>query len=59
MNSLKQTLLAKLRSPLHISFISENITKLTLFQTKEILNEMIEDELIVEKESGYYVQKSK
>lgn len=59
MSSLKQTLLAKLRSPLHISFISKNITKLTLFQTKEMLNEMVEDDLIVESEKDYYVLKSK
>lgn len=59
MSSLKQTLLAKLRSPLHISFISKNITKLSLFQTKEMLNEMVEDDLIVESEKDYYVLKSK
>ena len=57
MSSLKQTLLAKLRRPIHISYISTYITKLPMSDTIEIINEMVQDDLVKESEygKGYYV----
>jgi hypothetical protein len=59
MNSLKQILLAKLRRPVHVSYISNNLTKLPLDMTMDIINEMIQDELLEESEygKGYYIVK--
>ena len=57
-NSEISNLLAKLRQPLGIDFISENILKMDEFKTKEILNELIEDN-IIEKSGEYYVLKNK
>lgn len=59
MNSSKQILLAKLRRPIHISFISNHIVKLPMNETIELIKEMIEDDLIEESEygKGYYVIK--
>jgi len=57
-NSEISNLLAKLRQPLGIDFISENILKMDEYKTKEILNELIEDN-IIEKSGEYYVLKNK
>jgi hypothetical protein len=57
-NSEISNLLAKLRQPLGIEFISENILKMDEFKTKEILNELIEDG-VIEKNGEYYVLKKK
>lgn len=61
MNSSKQILLAKLRRPIHITFISKHLVKLPMEQTMVIINEMVEEELIEESIYGkdYYVLKSK
>jgi len=61
MNSLKQTLLAKLRRPIHISFISKHLVRLPMVETLDIINEMINEDLIEESKygKGYYVVKSK
>ncbi len=61
MNSLKQTLLAKLRRPIHVSYISKHLVKLPMDETMNILNEMIVDNLIEESVygKGYYVIKQK
>jgi len=61
MNSLKQILLAKLRRPVHISYISKYMVKLPMDETMNILNEMIVDNLIEESVygKGYYVIKQK
>ena len=61
MNSLKQTLLAKLRRPVHITFISQNILKSNMGDTTKLINEMVDEELIEESKygKGYYVLKSK
>jgi hypothetical protein len=61
MNSLKQTLLAKLRRPIHASYISKYLVKLPINETMDILNEMVEEGLIEESQygKGYYVVKSK
>jgi len=61
MNSLKQILLAKLRRPVHVSYISKYMVKLPMDETMNILNEMIVDNLIEESVygKGYYVIKQK
>ena len=61
MNSLKQTLLAKLRRPIHISYISKHLVRLPMVETLDIVNEMMEEDLIEESKygKGYYVLKSK
>jgi len=54
-------LLAKLRQPVHITYISMYVFGKNLEQTREILNELIEKD-IVEKsdyDEDYYVLKSK
>jgi len=40
----------KLRMPLHINYISNNITKRSLSETKEILNKLIEEGVVIESE---------
>lgn len=61
MNSSKQTLLAKLRRPIHISYISKHLVRLPMAETLDIVNEMMEEDLIEESKygKGYYVLKSK
>jgi len=61
MNSLKQILLAKLRRPVHVSYISKYMVKLPMEETMKMLNEMIVDNLIEESVygKGYYVIKQK
>ena len=61
MNSLKQILLAKLRRPVHVSYISKYMVKLPMDETMNILNEMSVDNLIEESVygKGYYVIKQK
>lgn len=61
MNSLKQTLLAKLRRPIYISFISKYLVRLPMSDTMDIINEMVQEELIEESKygKGYYVLKTK
>jgi DNA-binding IclR family transcriptional regulator len=48
MNSLKQTLLAKLRRPIHVSYISRHLVKLPIDKTMDMLNEMVEEGLVEE-----------
>jgi alpha-D-ribose 1-methylphosphonate 5-triphosphate synthase subunit PhnL len=61
MNSSKQILLAKLRRPIHISYISKHLVRLPMVETLDIVNEMMEEDLIEESKygKGYYVLKSK
>jgi hypothetical protein len=61
MNSTKQTLLAKLRRPVHVSFISKHLVKLPIDETMLILNELIDEDLIEESKygKGYYVVRQK
>ena len=61
MNSSKLILLAKLRRPIHITYISKHLVKLPMVETLDIVNEMIEEDLIEESKygKGYYVIKSK
>ena len=44
----KKLLNSKLRQPVHISYISKYILKLTEKETKEILNKLIEEGVIEE-----------
>ena len=55
-----QKMILKLRHPLHISYISENILRTNMFETQEIINELIYDGVIIESTygNGYYVVKS-
>ena len=55
----KKLLNSKLRQPVHISYISKYILKLTEKETKEILNKLIEEGVIEESPlaSSYYVNK--
>jgi len=58
-NKVKKLLNSKLRQPVHISYISKYILKMTEKETKKILDEMIVEGLIEESPmaSGYYVNK--
>ena len=58
-NKTKKLLNSKLRQPIHISYISKYILKMTEKETKKILDEMIVEGLIEESPmaSGYYVNK--
>ena len=55
----KKLLNSKLRQPVHISYISKYILKLTEKETKEILDELIDEGVIEESSlsSGYYGNK--
>ena len=61
MNSLKQTLISKLRRPVHITYIAQYLTKTTVEETRKYLNELIEQEFIKESEYGkdYFVNTKK
>ena len=58
-DKVKKLLNSKLRQPVHISYISKYILKKTEKETKEILSQMIEENLIEESSlaSNYYVNK--
>lgn len=60
MNSSKQILLAKLRRPIHITYISKHLVRLPIEQTMVIINEMVQEDLIEESKYGkdYYVIKT-
>ena len=47
---------AKLRRPIHITYISEHILKKNLVETRKIINSLVSDGFIVESESekDYY-----
>jgi len=55
----KKLLNSKLRQPVHISYISKYILKMTEKETKEILDKLIDDGVIEESPlaSSYYVNK--
>jgi phosphoribosyl-ATP pyrophosphohydrolase len=55
----KKLLNTKLRQPVHISYISKYILKLTEKETKEILDKLIEEGVIEESALApdYYVNK--
>ena len=61
MSEIKKKLLDKLRRPVHITFISQNILKSNMGDTTKLINEMVDEELIEESKYGksYYVVKSK
>jgi len=52
-----QKMILKLRIPIHISYISEHILKKDILETKEIIDELVYDEVIIESSygKGYYV----
>ena len=55
----KKLLNSKLRQPVHISYISKYILKLSEKDTKKILDELINEGVLEESSlaSGYYVNK--
>lgn len=55
----KKLLNTKLRQPVHISYISKYILKMTEKETKEILNKLIDEGVIEESPlaPGYYGNK--
>jgi hypothetical protein len=57
----QKQLLAKLRQPLHISYIANYILKENMFTTKEIINSLIEQDIVEESKYAkeYYVIKNK
>ena len=61
MNSLKQTLISKLRRPVHITYIAQYLTKTTVEETRKYLNELIEQGLVEESKYGkdYFVNTKK
>lgn len=61
MNTLKETLLAKLRLPIHVTYISNHILKTSMIETEKLIGEMVEEGLIEESKygKGYYVVKNK
>ena len=60
MNTIKKKLLDKLRRPIHITFISNHILKLSMEETEKFINEMVYEGLIEESKygKGYYVVKN-
>ena len=58
-NKTKKLLNTKLRQPVHISYISKYILKITEKETKEILDELINEGVIEESTLApdYYVNK--
>jgi hypothetical protein len=61
MNTLKDKLLAKLRLPIHVTYISNHILKTSMIETEKLIKEMVEEGLIEESKygKGYYVVKNK
>jgi hypothetical protein len=55
----KKLLNSKLRQPVHISYISKYILKMTEKETKEVLDKLIDEGVIEESPlaSNYYVNK--
>jgi hypothetical protein len=58
-NKTKKLLNSKLRQPVHISYISKYIFKMTEKETKEILDKLIDEGVIEESPlaPGYYGNK--
>ena len=58
-NKVKKLLNSKLRQPVHISYISKYILKMTEKETKEILDKLIDEGVIEESPlaPGYYGNK--
>lgn len=54
-----ESLLAKLRQPVHISFIADRLLRKELWETKEIIMELVEEGMVEESPLGkeYYVVK--
>lgn len=61
MNTIKKKLLDKLRRPVHITFISKHLLRLSMEETETFINEMVNDGLVEESKygKGYYVVKNK
>lgn len=59
-NSTKiKKMLSKLRQPLGIGYISENLLNVDENEAKEILNELIDDGIIIKKNDEYQVKGNK
>jgi hypothetical protein len=59
--SPEEMMLSKMRQPIHISYIAGNILKKTVEETKEYLDQLIEDGIVEESPlaPGYYGLKKK
>ena len=59
-NQEKEKLLAKLRQPIHIGYISQYLLKLPLVETKKEIDNLISEGLVEESEYAkeYYVIKN-
>lgn len=57
---INNKLLAKLRQPVHISYISSYIFKKDIVETREIINQLINDDVIEESQysKDYYKLKN-
>lgn len=55
----EEKLLKKLRTPLHIDFISKNILKKSLEETRIILNNLIKSNIIKEENDFFFINKIK
>jgi len=60
-NRTQKTLFSKLIRPIHISYIQKYILKMSLDETKEIINDLINQGIVEESRYGvdYYVLKNK
>ena len=58
--SINETILSKLKQPLHINYINEYITKVGEKETQKIIDTLISDGLVEESKygKGYYVIKN-
>lgn len=54
-----QNLLPKLRQPLHIDFICNNILKMSEYDALQILNDLVEQGIIEENNKTYQIKKLK
>ncbi len=59
MNTTKEKLLAKLRLPVHITYISKHLLKTSMFETEKLIGELVEEGFVEESKygKGYYVVK--
>lgn len=59
MITIKQQILNKLRAQLHVSFISEELLKLPINQTQDLIEDLVSEGLVDNLGDGYYILKKK